>query len=80
MCGKVTVYPSGFELDHKVALINGGTNDDDNLQILDVGCHLAKTDKDLGHTTKQQVGIDGWVVERTDVQVRHARWRRAAKG
>lgn len=81
MCGKVTVYPSGFELDHKVALINGGTNEDSNLEILCPSpCHELKTDKDLGHTSKQQIGLDGWPCERTESQAKHARWRRAEKG
>ena len=50
-CGKLVRYPCGFELDHIVALVNGGTDEADNLQILCKGpgsCHEAKTREDLG--------------------------------
>lgn len=57
-CGQVVSYPSGFELDHKVALFQGGADTDDNCQILcvrfdvvegrqvKVGCHAEKTQAD----------------------------------
>ena len=80
MCQRVTSYPSGFELDHIVALTNGGTNDDDNLQILDHECHEIKTNADLGYKPRQAIGEDGWPVERTEAQNRTARWKRAAQG
>lgn len=37
------------ELDHIVALTNGGTDTDDNLQGLCADCHKDKTAEDLGH-------------------------------
>ena len=55
MCGCLVVYPSGFELDHKVSLDSGGADTEDNCQILCVryevvdgrsmkaGCHAEKT-------------------------------------
>jgi len=40
-----------FELDHTVALVNGGADTDENCQVLcnapDGGCHRAKTASDL---------------------------------
>lgn len=79
MCGHVTTYPAGFDLDHRIALDNGGTNDDANLQILcngPTGCHEKKTAVDLGYTfrVKTMTGDDGWPVP-IDRQV--PRWRRA---
>lgn len=54
-CGRWTVFPGGFELDHKVALGAGGTDTEDNCQILcidsqdgsQIGCHRRKTGSDL---------------------------------
>jgi 5-methylcytosine-specific restriction endonuclease McrA len=51
-CGRVVVYPHGFELDHIVPLYMGGADHIDNCQILCVyyhsdgtkqGCHADKT-------------------------------------
>ncbi|MDZ5601726.1 HNH endonuclease signature motif containing protein [Pseudomonas sp. RP23018S] len=45
-CGRVVDYPSGFELDHRVPLHQGGADTDNNCQILCCGpggCHLRKT-------------------------------------
>ena len=81
-CGRVTAFPSGFELDHKVALANGGTNDDVNMQILDHACHEAKTNEDLGHRPRVAIGLDGFPIEEPadSVRRRTARWKRAARG
>lgn len=55
-CGKLTDWPHGFELDHKVRLDQGGPDTDENTQILCVefdaagmkrGCHEAKTKDEL---------------------------------
>lgn len=40
------------EVDHIIALVNGGEDADDNLQGLCVDCHRVKTRKDLGHKPK----------------------------
>lgn len=51
-CRRVTQYPDGFELDHKVPLFLGGADTDENCQILCVwyaadgtkrGCHVEKS-------------------------------------
>lgn len=52
MCGRLVDYPTGFELDHKVPLFQGGPDTDENCQVLCVwwdtdgkkrGCHAIKT-------------------------------------
>ena len=48
------------ELDHIVPISKGGTNDDDNLQMLCKECHYHKTLDDLGHKPKPKIGLDGW--------------------
>lgn len=60
MCGRLTDYPDGFELDHKIALTNGGEDTEDNCQILCIADHDTKTRTDLGHREVRQVGPDGW--------------------
>src|SRR5690554_3072795 len=51
-CGCLTIYPQGFELDHKVPLFLGGLDSDENCQVLCIelkadgtktGCHVAKS-------------------------------------
>lgn len=82
-CKRITVYPSGFELDHKVALMNGGTNDDSNMQVLHPGCHVSKTNKDLGYKPKPTIGADGWPAQgapEASDQARTSRWKRAERG
>lgn len=54
-CGRVTEYPTGFELDHKVPLHQGGADTDENCQVLcsgPEGCHARKTATDLGHAPR----------------------------
>lgn len=54
------------ELDHIVALVNGGPDfdrdDGKNRQSMCTDHHLAKTAADLGHTytPRQTIGADGW--------------------
>lgn len=79
-CGLVTAFPSGFELDHTTALVNGGTNDDSNMQVLHHACHEAKTNEDLGYTPKVATGTDGWPVEVAPHQAAAARWKRVERG
>jgi 5-methylcytosine-specific restriction protein A len=78
-CKVLTMYPGGFQLDHIIALANGGTNDDGNMQVLCDPCHEIKTNEDLGYTPKIETGADGWPVERTVVASTTARWRRVAR-
>lgn len=50
MCGRLTDWPGGFELDHRVPLFKGGLDVDSNLQVLCSGldgCHAKKTRADL---------------------------------
>lgn len=53
-CGRLVSYrPDTFELDHVVELADGGSEDDENLQILCIyfdengkqGCHVEKTNE-----------------------------------
>lgn len=60
MCGKLTEYPGGFELDHVVPLFKGG--DDTTVQILCPPCHGKKTEKDLGYKPKPRFDANGRVV------------------
>ena len=46
-------------VDHKVALVNGGTNADSNLQLMCAECHRIKTATDLGHRVKTGVTANG---------------------
>jgi 5-methylcytosine-specific restriction protein A len=80
-CGLVTAFPSGFELDHKIALANDGTNDDSNMQVLHHECHEKKTNEDLGYKPKVAIGLDGFPVESEPGSVRRrtARWKRAGR-
>lgn len=48
------------QLDHTVALVNGGEDTDENTQGLCDECHEAKTREDLGQQGKQRIGTDGW--------------------
>jgi len=50
MCGRLTEYPHGFELDHKIPLYMGGEDVIENTQILCCGpdgCHRKKTHSDM---------------------------------
>ena len=58
--GRVTV---ATQVDHIVALVNGGEDDHDNRQALCDECHKAKTRRDLGQRERPRIGLDGWPVE-----------------
>ena len=45
------LLPANFEIDHIVALCNGGTNHVSNLHALCPNCHSTKTIQDLHHNT-----------------------------
>ena len=46
-CGALTGYPGGFELDHIVALVNGGQDVDSNCAVRCLACHAVKTAMDM---------------------------------
>lgn len=64
MCEAKGLVTAATELDHIIALCNGGTDTTDNRQGLCSDCHEIKTAQDLGYTLrqKQTIGADGWPV------------------
>lgn len=56
------------ELDHIKALVNGGTDTDDNRQGLCEPCHKDKTRIDMGHAPRIAIGLDGWPKESDDAR------------
>ena len=61
-CRQLTVFPSGFNLDHILALGNGGEDTDANSQVLCLACHGKKTRRDIqafhGHGFHGGMGQD----------------------
>ena len=57
--GKVT---PAVEVDHIVALVNGGEDNHENRQALCSECHAEKTRRDLGQRERPPIGLDGWPV------------------
>lgn len=51
------------ELDHVVALVNGGEDVEENRQGLCGPCHEAKTARDMGYKIRKQIGLDGYPIE-----------------
>lgn len=51
------------QIDHIVALVNGGEDIDSNRQGLCKDCHDNKTRMDLGHRVVQPIGLDGWPIQ-----------------
>ena len=60
ICLKQGRLSHAVELDHIIALVNGGTNADSNFQCLCKACHQDKTARDLGYSAKVRTGLDGW--------------------
>ena len=66
MCEKAGRVALATELDHIVALTNGGKDFDkepSNAQGLCATCHEDKTRMDLGQRVKRQIGVDGWPLD-----------------
>ena len=71
ICRKLVEFPKGFELDHKTSIRRGGSNDDENMQVLCIeltsdgvktGCHIDKTAKDEGYSERSTFDGQGRVV------------------
>ena len=62
MCDAKGFVTPGAEMDHIVPLFKGGSNDDDNLQMLCVECHRKKSADDLGMAYRPTIGPDGWPI------------------
>jgi 5-methylcytosine-specific restriction protein A len=50
------------EVDHITPLAKGGTDEDDNLQLLCLACHEKKTRIENGYRERKEIGLDGWPV------------------
>lgn len=57
-CGRYVMHPHGYELDHIIALADGGKDEPGNMQVLcvdkdidgkKVGCHADKTNQNMGN-------------------------------
>lgn len=59
--GKVA---EAVQIDHIIALANGGKDTDENRQALCRACHDAKTRQDLGYRTRHITGANGWPIPR----------------
>lgn len=82
MCEVKGIVTIATEVDHIIALTNGGVedaNDDSNRQGLCGPCHVEKTNADLGYVPKVRIGLDGWPVEAV-LERPAARWKRADRG
>lgn len=55
-CGRVI---NKGEVDHIISLEDGGNNDDENLQLLCLECHLKKTAKDRKYIDRSGVNESG---------------------
>lgn len=58
-CGRLTRWPDGFALDHRIALVNGGDDAEGNTQVLCVepngGCHALKTTEDMAEARGERL-------------------------
>lgn len=65
MCDAKGIVTLATDLDHIIALTNGGADVPSNRQGLCHPCHEEKTAIDLGHvyTARKTIGADGWPVE-----------------
>ena len=61
-CKKLDQVTAATVPDHIVALVNGGADDETNLQSLCDDHHRQKTARDMGYTPRRTTGPDGWPV------------------
>ncbi|WP_198387586.1 HNH endonuclease [Burkholderia ubonensis] len=59
ICQKCRIAVRIGEVDHIISLENGGTNDDENMQLLCIDCHKKKTATDRGYVLKSGSSVDG---------------------
>lgn len=57
------VTPSA-ECDHILPLAQGGTDERENLQGICRECHRDKSAREQGYTTKPEIGLDGYPVDK----------------
>ena len=62
-CLRQGYIKAGSEVDHIIPVLNGGTDDESNLQILCEDHHRIKTAYDLGNKYRPTIGLDGWPIE-----------------
>lgn len=62
-CFKKGIFRQATQLDHIVALDNGGLDVEENRQGLCVDCHVEKTAIDIGYKKKVKIGLDGFPIE-----------------
>lgn len=62
VCKAKGIVTIATELDHVVALVNGGEDVPENRQGLCKVHHDEKTRADMGWKPKPQIGLDGWPV------------------
>ena len=65
LCSRLTKHPEGYEVDHIKPLHQGGTDTEDNRQLLCIECHDKKTASEMGYEYQAPVtiGLDGWPIE-----------------
>ena len=51
-CGRKLGPADDYEIDHKIALSRGGTDDDKNLAPICEGCHIIKTRDDISEAAR----------------------------
>jgi len=63
-CNARGIVRIATQVDHIVALVNGGSDDESNKQPLCYECHRVKTANDLLIASKKvRIGLDGWPVD-----------------
>lgn len=49
ICGDLCIGKGNAHVDHVIAVVNGGSDDDDNLRLACASCHNSRTTKDNKH-------------------------------
>lgn len=72
-CGRKLGPADDYEIDHKIALARGGTDDDDNLAPICEGCHIIKTKGDVTEAARTKRTATRHTVPS---KYRQSKWRR----